>query len=535
MTSINNQESSLFSSYNSNNKGASQEDIIESRLSKRQQDFINSEDFSQIKESTMSSELSIGNNSRNLLFKQRRLKQNIIIPEITYNLKDKLSIPLDWFEKCNTTIFSINDIFQIISAFKDNSDIKQKFFGLVGLRKILLLPEAPIQEILNMEIIPELIKLFDLDSNPEFQYESLLCLSYLIAKNNGNEQISSLIIKQGIKKILKLFDSPIEEIKLQVPLLIGNLISNSYKIRELLIEEKIYDKLITILSSTRNKILIKNCTYAITHFFRIKPIMNYDTAKKSIKLFAKNLILLKDDYDFLSDACFILGLITENYKEGIKELMEFDIMDMIIKLLDCTIVYVQLTSLRIIGNIAAGNANQTQKLIDLGLLSQLKKTIFNQKKIIRKESAWILSNIAAGTQKQIEILISEDFLPIFKKSIFFDEPEVKKECIWAVCNLTSTKNNIYLQKILEQGILECMQKCLMIDETKIVAVTLEALGNLLIFGKNNKQNGENPVVKEIERLGMYDLLEGLQRHPVEIVYEKTLKLLLNFFEVQYND
>ena len=104
-----------------------------------------------------------------------------------------------------------------------------------------------------------------------------------------------------------------------------------------------------------------------------------------------------------------------------------------------------------------------------------------------------------------------------------------------MCNLTSTKNNIYLQKILEQGILECMQKCLMIDETKIVAVTLEALGNLLIFGKNNKQNGENPVVKEIERLGMYDLLEGLQRHPVEIVYEKTLKLLLNFFEVQYND
>ena len=110
MTSINNQDSSLFSSYNSNKNGISQEDMIESRLSKRQQDFINSEDFSQIKESTMSSELSIGNNSRNLLFKQRRLKQNIIIPEITHNLKDKLSIPLDWFEKCNSTI-SIRDSF----------------------------------------------------------------------------------------------------------------------------------------------------------------------------------------------------------------------------------------------------------------------------------------------------------------------------------------------------------------------------------------------------------------------------------------
>ena len=537
MTSINQQESSsLFSSNNSNKNGISQEDIIESRLSKRQQDFINSEDFSQIKETTMSSELSLGKNSRELLFKQRRLKQNnIIIQEATKNLKDKLSIPLDWFEKCNNTPFSISDIFQVISAFKNNTDINQKFFGLVGLKKILVLPEAPIQEILNKEIIPEIINLFDLDSNPEFQYEALLCLTYLIAKTNRNEQIISLIIKLGIKKILKLFDSPIEEIKLQVPLLIGNLIFNSYKIRDLLIKEKVYDKLITILSSTRNKNLIKNCTYAISNFFKIKPLMNYDIAKKSIKLFAKNLILLKDEYEFLSDACFILGFITENYKEGIKELMEFDILDTIIKLLDCTIVYVQITCIRLIGNIAAGNANQTQKLIDLGLLTELKKTIFNQKKVIRKESAWILSNIAAGTQKQVDILITEDFLPIFQKSIFFDEPEVKKECIWAVCNLTSTKNPVNLQKILEQGILECMHQCLMINDTKIIAVTLEGLGNLLQFGNNNKVNGENPIVKEIERLGMYDLLESLQKHPVEIVYEKTLKLLLDYFEVQYND
>ena len=45
----------------------------------------------------------------------------------------------------------------------------------------------------------------------------------------------------------------------------------------------------------------------------------------------------------------------------------------------------------------------------------------------------------------------------------------------------------------------------------------------------------NPVAEEIERLGMIDLLENLQSHPVEIVYEKTLKLLLDYFDVQYNE
>ena len=533
MLSANSSEpSSLFSPYNSNTNMNSQEDIIESKFLKRHQEFINSENFSDIKESTMSSELSLGKNSRNLIFKQRRLKQNIITQEITYSLKSKLSIPLDWFEECNKSNISISDISQIIPAFKNNSDIKQKYYGLVGLRKILLIPEVPIQDLLNEGIIQDLIQLLDLNSNPEFQYEALLCLSYITSKTN--EEISFLIIKQGINKIIKIFDTSIDEIKVQTPLFIANLI-NTIKIRDLLIEEKIFDKILIVLSSTKQKQLIKNCTWAISNFFRIKPIMKYDIAKKCIKIIARNLLMLQEDFEFLSDACFILCFITENYKEGIKELMEFDILEIIIKLLECKVTYVQITCLRILGNIATGNANQTQKLIDLGLLNKLKITIFDSKKIIRKETAWILSNIAAGTQKQIETLISEDFLPIFEYVIKNDEYEVKKECIWAMCNLTSAKNPIFLKKILQQGILECLGQCLLIDEARNLAVALEALGNLLSYGKSYKINEANPVVEEIERLGMNDLLENLQKHPVEIVYEKTLRLLLEYFDVQYND
>ena len=60
------------------------------------------------------------------------------------------------------------------------------------------------------------------------------------------------------------------------------------------------------------------------------------------------------------------------------------------------------------------------------------------------------------------------------------------------------------------------------------------MSNLLEFGNENKINGVNPVVSEIERLEMYNILEELQKHPVEIIYEKTLKLLLDYFDVQYN-
>ena len=497
---------------------------MEFRLQKRQQDFINNtEDFSTIKENSMSNELSLGENSINLIFKQRRLKQNLPSIETIYSLKEKISIPQEWYEKCEKSIFDISNFSKILSAFKSNNDIQKKFFGLIGIKKLILLPESPVQELLNEGITQELIILLELNSNPEFQFESLLCLTYLITKIN--KEVKYIILKQAIKKLYKIFDSKIEEIKSQAALFSGNLANESSQIRDLLINEKIYDKILTIIASTNQKKLIKNCFWAIGNFFRIKPIMPYDIAKKCIKIIARNLFFLQDDKEFLYDACFILCFITENYKEGIKELMELEILENIIKLLDCNIPYIQITSLRLIGNIASGNANQTQKLIDLGLLSQLKKTIFNPKKSIRKETAWILSNIAAGTQKQVENLITEDFLLIFQKIIEFDEPDVMKECIWAMANLTNVKNPILMKKILEQGILLTMNNCLMFDDAKNLAVNLEALGNLLFFGKNNKIDGVNPVVKEMERIGMVDLLEKLQTHPFEVVYEKSLKLI----------
>ena len=231
----------LFTPFTNSNIGMdSQDDIIESRLQKRQQNFINSENFKEIKESTMSSELSLGENSRSLLFKQRRLKQNIINKnEILFQLKDKLSIPLEWYEKCESTNFLLSQFPQILAAFKNNSDINQKFFGLVGIKKILMLQESPLQDIVNEGTIPELILLLDLNLNPEFQYEALFCLTFITSKTN--EEIGFLIIKQGIKKIVMILDSFIEEIKIQGALLIGNLAINSYKIRDSLIKEEAYN------------------------------------------------------------------------------------------------------------------------------------------------------------------------------------------------------------------------------------------------------------------------------------------------------
>ena len=521
--------SSLFS-HNSLKEEISQEHDIDSKLQRRQINFSNEENFSKIKESAMTNELSLGQNYRDRKFLQKRIKQNIYI-EVPQNLKNKLTISTELFEQCQNMEIKISKFSEILSAF-NSQEINKKYLGLVGIRKLLLLPSPPIQELLNVGIIQELIPLLD-NSPSEFQYEALWVLTMF--SSGSSDQVNMIVCKGLIPKIVKFLDSQIEELKCQAIIIIGNLANDSGKIRDLLIKEKSFDKILTVLSSTNQNILIKNCIWAISCFFKVKPIPPYNLVKKSIKMIARAIVILPGDTEFLTEAFFILSYITEHYKDAVNDLFDLDIIPNIIKYLDIDVQYIQLSCLRVIGNIASGNANQTQLLIDWKVFDYLKKTIMNPKNMIRKESAWILSNIAAGTQKQLEMLISSNFLPILEHIIQIDELEIKKECIWAVCNMTSVEKPEYMKKLLDQNILRIICNCLKMNDAKYLAVSLEALGNLLAFGKKNNPEGHNPIVIEFEKMGMCDILEKLQFHPVEIVYNKALRLLETYFETQFMD
>ena len=91
-----------------------------------------------------------------------------------------------------------------------------------------------------------------------------------------------------------------------------------------------------------------------------------------------------------------------------------------------------------------------------------------------------------------------------------------------------------MEYILKQGILELICHCLKSNDAKYIAVSLEALSNLLNFGKLylTTEDGRNLIVAKIGEMGMFEVLENLQLHPVEIVYEKTVKLLETYFDTE---
>ena len=517
---------SFFS--NSESSQNNQDSQMESKFQSRQELFTNEENFSQIKESTMSKELSLGENNRNKIFMQKRLNKKINT-ENNLSLFNVLKISKDVYTQLTNEEINVQDFSKIINLFR-SQNIDEKFKGLIGLRKLLTIESnPPIQEIIDLNLVPELINLMD---NPlyEFKYEATYCLCNIAS--GTPDQAKTIIINGGIPKILNLLDCSIEEIKSQTIWLVSNLVSDSDKIRAALIENKIFDKVLTILSSTNNENYINLSAWAVSNFFKVKPIPNYDISKKAFKTIARAVLIYnKEDEDFITDVCLFFSVVTHKYKEFNQEIIDTGLLEKIMTFLDIKKKNIILTSLRIIGNIACtDNANHTQKLIDLGVLDKLKYTLFNENISIRRESAFILSNIAAGTQKQIEAVIEKDFFQILYKVFTNDNQKVKKEAIVAIANMTNVEDEKYMKKILEDNILMIILELLKNEDVFYVLVGLEILVNIFVFSQ--KKGRKKEFQNECEKMGIADILEKLQMNENQIVYEKTLTILETYFETE---
>ena len=513
---------------NSDSSQNNQDSQMESKFQSRQELFTNEENFSQIKESTMSKELSLGENNRNKIFMQKRLNKKINT-ENNLSLFNVLKISKDVYTQLTNEEINIKDFSKIINLFR-SQNIDEKFKGLIGLRKLLSIESsAPIQEIIDLNLVPELINLLD---NPlyEIKYEATYCLCNIAS--GTPDQAKTIIIYGGIPKILNLLDCTIEEIKSQTIWLVSNLVSDSDKIRAALIENKIFDKILTILSTTNNESYINLSAWAISNFFKVKPVLNYDICKKAFNNIARAVLIYnKDDEDFITDVCFFFSVVTHKYKEFNQEIIDTGLLQKIIKFLDTKKKNIILTSLRIIGNIACTeNANQTQKLIDLGVLEKLKYTLFNENISIRRESAFILSNIAAGTQKQIEAVIDQNFFQILYKVFTNDNQKVKKEAIIAIANMTNVEDEKYMKKIFEDNILMIILELLKKEDAFYILIGLEILVNIFIFSE--KKGRKKEFQNECEKMGISDVLEKLQMNENQMVYEKTLTILETYFETE---
>uniref|UniRef100_A0A915Q1N5 Importin subunit alpha n=1 Tax=Setaria digitata TaxID=48799 RepID=A0A915Q1N5_9BILA len=93
-------------------------------------------------------------------------------------------------------------------------------------------------------------------------------------------------------------------------------------------------------------------------------------------------------------------------------------------------------ALRALGNLVAGGDDETQVVLDAGLLPRMMELFRTNIPIQQKrEIAWILSNVAAGSHRQVDLLFeTNDIVETLVNAFNCDDHRVRKEIGWIITN-----------------------------------------------------------------------------------------------------
>ena len=216
----------------------------------------------------------------------------------------------------------------------------------------------------------------------------------------------------------------------------------------------------------------------------------------------------------------------ENIYARVDEIIKADpaITRKLVQLVDSGKETVIAGALRVLGSFVSGNEEQTQAVIDAGVLGVTLNVINGQKKTLRKEMCWLLSNIAAGTQKQVRTLTTTTDLAAKLVAMSVQaEWETRKEAIRAVSNIFSNGNDLCTSLLVKCQGIQAMVAAL--DEPEMILVALDAIENILDIGE---WKGYGYAIFCYE-CGGIDKLEELQNHMNEEVYEKALQIIDRYF------
>lgn len=348
----------------------------------------------------------------------------------------------------------------------------------------------------------------------------------------GNEdQVQAIIKKDGIAVLKKVLNSPYQPNRSQAIWALGNIASDNFLFRNLVLREGVLSHIISIIDHEKDYQILKSCTWCLANLCRGKPLPALEYMLPAIEPLSC-LIKAQNNTNLLIDCVWTLYHISEEAEESLDRIIETGVIPRLVTLLKHEDVKVALPCLRVLGNVTTGTDEQTQAVIDAGALVVLKDLMQGENKSLRKESSWVTSNIAAGTPAQLAILLVVDVLPIACKLVIEDDYEVKKEALWVVTNVTEKMTPENVDYVLKSGTVKAFTSMLTTTDVRLLSVVLRGLESLLKNAEQVTHDGRNPVVTQIEEINSVNAIENLQFHENQAIYNSANNILEKYFNLE---
>lgn len=230
--------------------------------------------------------------------------------------------------------------------------------------------------------------------------------------------------------------------------------------------------------------------------------------------------------EIIVDVLWALSYLSGGDNKTMELLFSSGVTHKLIKLLEYNIPRYNKMIIRILGKFASRSECYTQSVIDSGLLDHLAGLMVCQSREVRKEASWLASNIACGNHEQITKLIrKKNVVQQLVENAMQDSWGVRQETIWALANVCTWGNQTHVLSLVYAGGLEPLVAILAFEnvDLSLLLAVLNAIRNVLDVHHRH--------LCLFEEYDGIEYLEQLQTHPNEVVYEKVINLIQEFFGV----
>mmetsp|Transcript_471 Transcript_471/g.554 ORF Transcript_471/g.554 Transcript_471/m.554 type:complete len:545 (-) Transcript_471:45-1679(-) len=448
--------------------------------------------------------------------KNERLAKRRFAPETTAGIDDD--------DDDFTSFADLPKFVQIVQNTEGSAE--ELMVGVLGIRKMLSVNlSPPVKEVVDTGIIKYLVAILMRVDAPVLQFEASWALTNIASSAYTSSVADVPNAIENFVKLLLSFDPKVRE---QSAWCLANIAGDCPAYRDQILKLGALSAMVMNMKEPATNQMLATVVWAVSNLCRGKPQPDLQLIQEVIQPLFEVILKYQQINDVQIDALWALSYISDGSDERIQSVLAGgnSFLEHLKKVLLDGKQKLIAPALRILGNFASGSENQTQAVVDAGILGAAPQVLDSENKNVRKEMCWLISNITAGTQKQIGTFLKVPKLVEKVVNYAKDAPwDIRKEAIWAVSNACTGGTDSQVIFMVNQDALESMVAALDVGEYKIVVVALEAIHNMLTVSEREDQSYD----KLLHEIGGLDKIESLQSHGNDEVYNKTVEIIQQFF------